>query len=236
MKKSLLAFCLAMATLSLSAQEVLDFSQPDPVSATPVRSTKLFRYTCNAQAGFGFVPSYGMEMSVSLMGLGCEIRPWRNRHYFSTGLTLQYVDSDLSSFHYAISGNALSFNEVKNGSLYMDRAGFAVPLTYGFDIGKRKSLEFSVIANYWEWMKLTNVYKGGEQYEYAKAQGLVQDGYTSTMGSYYGGFNRFTVDFSVAYYPWTNAGFSLKYTPSMLFKKGNGPSYPIFSYSFIVRF
>ena len=236
MKKTLLAICLTMASLSLPAQELLDFSQPDPVSATPVRSNKLFRYTFNARADFSCVPSYGMEMSASLMALGFELRPWRNRHYFSTGLAVQYVSSDLPSSRYSISGDVLSFNEAENGFLYMDRAGYAIPLTYGFDIGKRKSLEFSVITNYWQWMRLTNGYKGGEQYEYAKAQGLVQEGASSTMGAYYNGYNPITVDFSVAYYPFANGGFGLKYSPSMLFKKGNGPSYPAFSWSFIFRF
>lgn len=237
MKKSLLAICLTMATLSLSAQERLDFSQPDPISATPVRSNKLFRHTMNARMDFSVVPSHdGMEVSASLMPLGFELRPWRNRHYFSMGLAIQFVDSDLSSSRYSISDGVLSFNKVENGYLSMERFGYAIPLTYGFDIGKRKSLEFSVITNLWRVMKLTNGYKSGEQHEYAKAQGIVQDGVSSAMGAYYNGYNPITVDFSVAYYPFTNGGFGLKYSPSMLFKKGKGPSYPAFSWSFIARF
>ena len=44
MKKILVLFGLTLATVTLSAQERLDFTQPDPVSATPVRSNKLFRF------------------------------------------------------------------------------------------------------------------------------------------------------------------------------------------------
>ena len=237
MNKTLLAICLAMASLSLSAQEVLDFSQPDPVSATPVRSTKLLRATANVRMDFSPVkvaPEGGFEVSPSLT-LGFEIRPWRNRHYFGMGVTTEYVNSELENAHYAFAGDVLSFNKVDQGKIMMDRLGWAVPLTYGFDITRRKSLDFTVTAHYWARMKLTNLYGSGPQYDYAQAQGLAQPGSISNIGTYYKGYNPVTVDFSVAYYPTANVGFGQKFSPSMLFKQGIGPSYTIFSWSFIAR-
>ena len=237
MNKTLLAICLAIASLSLSAQEVLDFSQPDPVSATPVRSTKLLRSTANVRMDFSPVkvaPEGGFEVSPSLT-LGFEIRPWRNRHYFGIGVTTEYVNSELENAHYAFAGDVLSFNKVDQGKIMMDRLGWAVPLTYGFDITQRKSLDFTVTAHYWARMKLTNLYGSGPQYDYAQAQGLAQPGSISNIGTYYKGYNSITVDFSVAYYPTANVGFGLKFSPSMLFKQGIGPSYTIFSWSFIAR-
>ncbi len=150
MKKSLLAICLTLTTISLSAQELLDFSQPDPVSATPVRSTKLLRATANVRMDFSPVkvaPEGGFEVSPSLT-LGFEIRPWRNRHYFGIGVTTEYVNSELENAHYAFAGDVLSFNKVDQGKIMMDRLGWAVPLTYGFDITRRKSLDFTVTAHY----------------------------------------------------------------------------------------
>ena len=237
MKKSLLAVCLTLTTISLSAQELLDFSQPDPVSATPVRSTKLLRATANVRMDFSPVkvaPEGGFEVSPSLT-LGFEIRPWRNRHYFGIGVTTEYVNSELENAHYAFAGDVLSFNKVDQGKIMMDRLGWAVPLTYGFDITRRKSLDFTVTAHYWARMKLTNLYGSGPQYDYAQAQGLAQPGSISNIGTYYKGYNPVTVDFSVTYYPTANVGFGLKFSPSMLFKQGIGPSYTIFSWSFIAR-
>ena len=237
MNKTLLAICLAIASLSLSAQEVLDFSQPDPVSATPVRSTKLLRATANVRMDFSPVkvaPEGGFEVSPSLT-LGFEIRPWRTRHYFGMGVTTEYVNSELENAHYAFAGDVLSFNKVDQGKIMMDRLGWAVPLTYGFDITRRKSLDFTVTAHYWARMKLTNLYGSGPQYDYAQAQGLAQPGSISNIGTYYKGYNSITVDFSVAYYPTATVGFGLKFSPSMLFKQGIGPSYTIFSWSFIAR-
>ena len=237
MKKSLLAICLTLTTISLSAQELLDFSQPDPVSATPVRSTKLLRATANVRMDFSPVkvaPEGGFEVSPSLT-LGFEIRPWRNRHYFGIGVTTEYVNSELENAHYAFAGDVLSFNKVDQGKIMMDRLGWAVPLTYGFDITRRKSLDFTVTAHYWARMKLTNLYGSGPQYDYAQAQGLAQPGSISNIGTYYKGYNPITVDFSVACYPTANVGFGLKFSPSMLFKQGIGPSYTIFSWSFIAR-
>ena len=238
MKKTLLAICLTVASLSLSAQELLDFSQPDPVSATPVRTTKLFRYTMNARMDFSPVfvsPEGGFEISPSLM-LGFELRPWRNRHYFSFGVATEYVNSQVFKAHYAIAGDNLSFNEAESGSIGLDRFGYGFPLTYGIDINQRKSLEFTVMPHYWNNLKLTNTYGAGEQSDYLHAQGLNQKDGVSTIGTYYTGFNPFTVDFSVAYYPTANIGIGLKYAPSMLFKKGSGPSYSTVSWSFIFRF
>ena len=238
MKKSLLAICLTLTTISLSAQELLDFSQPDPVSATPVRSTKLLRATANVRMDFSPVkvaPEGGFEVSPSLT-LGFEIRPWRNRHYFGMGVTTEYVNSELENAHYAFAGDVLSFNKVDQGKIMMDRLGWAVPLTYGFDITRRKSLDFTVTAHYWARMKLTNLYGSGPQYDYAQAQGLAQPGSISNIGTYYKGYNPVTVDFSVAYYPTANVGFGLKFSPSMLFKKGKGPDYTTVSWSFILRF
>ncbi len=237
MKKSLLAICLTLTTISLSAQELLDFSQPDPVSATPVRSTKLLRATANVRMDFSPVkvaPEGGFEVSPSLT-LGFEIRPWRNRHYFGSGVTTEYVNSELENAHYAFAGDVLSFNKVDQGTIMMARLGWAVPLTSGFDITRRKSLDFTVTAHYWARMKLTNLYGSGSQYDYAQAQGLAQPGSISNIGTYYKGYNPVTVDFSVAYYPTANVGFGLKFSPSMLFKQGIGPSYTIFSWSFIAR-
>lgn len=142
MKKTLLAICLTVTSLSLSAQEFLDFSQPDPVSATPVRTTKLFRYTMNACMDFSPVfvsPEGGFEISPSLM-FGFELRPWRNRRYFSFGVATEYVNSQVFKAHYAIAGDNLSFNEAESGSIGLDRFGYGFPLTYGIDINQRKSL------------------------------------------------------------------------------------------------
>lgn len=236
MKKILVAIGLTLAT-TLSAQELLDFSQPDPVSATPVRSTKLLRFTENVRMDFSPVIAAqgGFEIAPSLM-LGFEFRPWRNRHYFDFGVAVEYVNSSLAKAHYAFTGNILSFGEVENGALEMDRFGYAFPLTYGFDIDRRKSLEFSVIPHFWTSMKLTNLYTGGPQYEYVQAQGLGQTGTASSIGTDYKGFNPFTVDFGAAFYPIAHVGFGLKFSPSMLFKKGNGPDYTTISWSFIARF
>lgn len=236
MKKILVAIGLTLAT-TLSAQELLDFSQPNPVSATPVRSTKLLRFTENVRMDFSPVIAAqgGFEIAPSLM-LGFEFRPWRNRHYFDFGVTVEYVNSSLAKAHYAFTGNILSFGEVENGALEIDRFGYAFPLTYGFDIDRRKSLEFSVIPHYWTSMKLTNLYTGGPQYEYVQAQGLGQTGTASSIGTDYKGFNPFTVDFGAAFYPIAHVGFGLKFSPSMLFKKGNGPDYTTISWSFIARF
>lgn len=237
MKKTLLVIGLTMATLSLSAQELLDFSQPDPISATPVRTTKLFRFTMNVRMDFSPVfvsPHGGFGISPSLM-LGFEVRPWRNRHYFSIGVATEYVDSRMDQAHYAFSGDHLSFNEAEGGAIQMDRFGYGFPLTYGFDINQRKSLEFTVMTHYWHDLKLTNLYGAGPQVDYMQAQGLSQKDAVSTIGTYYNGFNPLTVDFSVAYYPAANIGIGLKYAPPMLFKKGIGPSYSTVSWSFILR-
>ena len=237
MKKTLFAICLTVASISLSAQELLDFTQPDPVSATPVRSRKQFRFTLGARMDFSpvFAAQHGFEISPSLL-LGFELRPWRNRHYFGFGVATEYVNSSLEKAHYALAGETLSFGKTEEGSLEMDRFGYAFPLTYGFDISQRKSLEFSVIPHYWMNLKLTNLYGGGPQYEYVQAQGLGQNSATSTIGTYYKDYNPFTVDFAVAYYPFANGGFGLKFSPSMLFKKGRGPDYTTVSWSFIFRF
>ena len=192
MKKTLLAICLTVASLSLSAQELLDFSQPDPVSATPVRTTKLFRYTMNARMDFSPVfvsPEGGFEISPSLM-LGFELRPWRNRHYFSFGVATEYVNSQVFKAHYAIVGDNLSFNEAESGSIGLDRFGYGFPLTYGIDINQRKSLEFTVMPHFWNNLKLTNTYGAGEQSDYLHAQGLNQKDGVSTIGTYYGRFLR----------------------------------------------
>ena len=237
MKKTLLSLCLFGVSISLSAQELLDFTQPDPVSATPVRTTKLFRATMNARMDFSAVnvdPEGGFEVSPS-MTVGFEIRPWRNRHYFGIGITTEYVNSHLGNAHYVFAGDVLSFNKVNQGMMMMDRIGWAVPLTYGIDITQRKSLDFSVTTHYWVRMKLNNLYGAGPQSDDAQAQGLAQAGATTSIGTYYKGYNPITVAFSVAYYPAANIGFGLKFSPPMLFKKGSGPSYTIFSWSFIAR-
>ena len=237
MKKKLLALCMIGASLSLSAQELLDFTQPDPVSATPARTTKLFRTTMNARMDFSAVkvaPEGGFEASPSLT-MGFEIRPWRNRHYFGIGLTTEYVNSDLENAHYSFAGEVLSFNKVDQGMIVMDRLGWAIPLTYGFDLTQRKSLDFTVTTHYWAQLKLTNLYGSGPQSDYVQAQGLAQPGATANIGTYYKGYYPITVDFSVAYYPTANVGFGLKFSPPMLFKKGVGPSYTIFSWGFIAR-
>lgn len=237
MKKILFALGLALVTATLSAQELLDFSQPDPVSATPVRSSKLFRFSVGARMDFSPVIAAqgGFEVAPSLL-LGFELRPWRNRHYFGFGVATEYVNSSLEKAHYALSGDLLSFDKTENGDLEMDRFGYAFPLTYGFDFNQRKSLEFSVIPHYWTNLRLTNFYVAGPQFEYVQAQGLGQQGAASTIGSYYKDYNPFTVDFAVAYYPFANGGFGLKFSPSMLFKKGKGPDYTTVSWSFILRF
>ena len=237
MKKTLLVLCLTVASISLSAQELLDFSQPDPVSATPVRSLKQFRFTPGARMDFSpvFAAPGGFEISPSLI-LGFELRPWRNKHYFGIGVATEYVNSSLEKAHYSFAGEVLSFDKNEDGAMEMDRFGYAFPLTYGFDIDRRKSLEFSVIPHYWTSMKLTNLYTGGPQYEYVQAQGLGQTGTASSIGTDYKGFNPFTVDFGAAFYPIAHVGFGLKFSPSMLFKKGNGPDYTTISWSFIARF
>lgn len=237
MKKTLLVLCLTVASISLSAQELLDFSQPDPVSATPVRSLKQFRFTPGARMDFSpvFAAPGGFEISPSLI-LGFELRPWRNKHYFGIGVATEYVNSSLEKAHYSFAGEVLSFDKNEDGAMEMDRFGYAFPLTYGFDIDRRKSLEFSVIPHYWTSLKLTNLYGGGPQYEYVRAQGLGQNSDVSTIGAYYQDYNPFTVDFAVAYYPFAHGGFGLKFSPPMLFKKGKGPDYTTVSWSFILRF
>ena len=237
MKKILVLLGLTLTTVALSAQELLDFSQPDPVSATPIRSRKLFRFALGARMDFSPViaASGGFEISPSLL-LGFEFRPWRNRHYFGFGVATEYVNSSLEKAHYAIAGDILSFGKNENGAMEMDRFGYAFPLTYGFDFNQRKSLEFSVIAHYWTNLKMTNLYGSGPQDEYVQGQGLGQKGATTTIGTYYKDYNPFTVDFAVAYYPFANGGFGLKFSPSMLFKKGKGPDYTTVSWSFILRF
>jgi hypothetical protein len=237
MKKILILFGLTLATVTLSAQERLDFSQPDPVSATPVRSNKLFRFALGARMDFSPViaASGGFEISPSLL-LGFELRPWRNRHYFGLGVATEYVNSSLEKAHYAITGDILTFDKAENGSMEMDRFGYAFPLTYGFDFNQRQSLEFSVIPHYWTDLKLTNLYGGGPQFEYVQEQGLGQMSSASTIGTYYKGYSPFTVDFAIAYYPIANGGIGLKFSPPMLFKKGKGPDYTTVSWSFIFRF
>ena len=236
MKKSLLAFCLAMATLSLSAQEVLDFSQPDPVSATPVRSTKLLRFAPNFRVYNTYFRG-GFENSASLNVFNLEFRPWRNQHYFNAGLGVDYGSAYLGSRYYSISGDVLSFDPVKDGSLSMDRMGLSLPFSYGFDIAKRKSLEFTVTPHYWPVLRLTNEYKSGSAaYEYAKAQGLVKDGNDIGISTFYQGHNPFTVDFSLSYYLTANTGLSFKYEPPIQFKKGTGPSFHAFSIGAVIRF
>ena len=236
MKKTLLVIGLTMATLSLSAQELLDFSQPDPVSATPTRSTKLFRFTPIVRVDNTSFIHGGTENSVSIVPFNFEIRPWRNQHYFGVGFGADFASAYLGSRHYSISGDVLSFNPAEGVSLGMDRVGFSLPLSYGFDIKKRKSLEFSIIPHYWPALHLSNEYTSGAQYDYAKAQGLVNDGHHATMGTYYEGHNPFTVDFSVAFYVTANCGISVKYVPPMLFKKGTGPAYHGISYGAVIRF
>lgn len=236
MKKTIFAICLIVASFSLSAQELLDFSQPDPVSATPTRTTKLFRYTPALRLDNTYFLRGGTEYSASIVPFNFEIRPWRNQHYFSVGLGADFASAYLGSRHYSISDDILSFDPADDGSLGMNRLGFSLPLTYGFDIKKRKSLEFSIILHCWPALHLTNEYRSGAQFDYAKAQGLVKDGHNATIGTYYEGHNPFTVDFSVAYYLTANCGISVKYAPPMLFNKGTGPSYHAFSYGAIIRF
>lgn len=237
MKHILVILGLALASATLSAQELLDFSQPDPVSATPVRSSKLLRFTVGARMDFSPVIAAqgGFEISPSLV-LGIELRPWRNRHYFGFGVATEYANSSLEKAHYAVAGDVLSFGKAENGSLEMDRFGYAFPLTYGFDFKARKSLEFSVIPHYWTTLKLTNFYAGGPEYEYVQAQGLGEKNAASAIGTYCKNYNPFTVDLAVAYYPFANGGFGLKFSPSMLFRKGKGPDYTTVSWSFIFRF
>lgn len=237
MNKIFVILGLTLASVTLSAQELLDFSQPDPASATPVRSSKLFRFALGARMDFSPVITTpgGFEVSPSLL-LGFEFRPWRNRHYFGFGVATEYVNSSLEKAHYAIDGDILSFGKNENGAMEMERFGYAFPLTYGFDINQRKSLEFSVIPHYWSNLELTNFYPGGPQYEYVQAQRLGQKSAASSIGTYYNDYNPFTVDFAIAYYPFTNGGFGLKFSPSMLFRKGKGPDYTTLSWSFIFRF
>ena len=236
MKKTFFAICLTVASLSLSAQEVLDFSQPDPVSATPTRTTKLFRYTPVFRLDNTYFLRSGTEYSASVVPFNFEVRPWRNQHYFGVGFGADFASAYLGSRYYSISGDVLSFNPSENGSLGMNRVGFSLPLTYGFDIKQRKSLEFSVIPHYWPTLLLTNEYVSGAQFDYAKAQGLVKDGQNATMGTYYEGHNPFTVDFSVAFYVTAYCGLTVKYAPPMLFKKGTGPAYHAVSYGAVIRF
>ena len=237
MNRIITILILALCMGTLHAQELLDFSQPDPISATPTRSSTMFRFTENVRMDFSPVlvdPEGGFEISPSLM-LGFQVRPWRNRHYFNLGVALEYVNSSLWKTRYVFSGDILSLVKAENGALGMDRFGYAFPLTYGFDINPRQSLEFSVIPHYWTSMKMTNLYGSGPQYDYAQAQGLNQNDGIVAMGTYYKGFSPFTVDFSVVYYPITHVGIGLRFAPPMLFKRDLGPSYTTFSWSFLFR-
>ena len=136
MNKTLLAICLAMASLSLSAQEVLDFSQPDPVSATPTRTTKLLRFAPNFRVYNTYFRG-GFENSASLNVFNLEFRPWRNQHYFNAGLGVDYGSAYRGSRYYSTSGDVLSFDPVKETLWYCSRlkgSSWALLMTVSFMI------------------------------------------------------------------------------------------------------